>query len=98
MDSPLTTVTPQINEIRAHDGIYSTHYGSPRIAHEHRVYEDILLLPVWADIVDRAVHCIASELLIGAMYSFVSLQEVVKVLTSLISCNMLPQAIWYWKT
>jgi hypothetical protein len=35
--SMLMTVTPQINEIRAHDGTYSTHYGPPRIAHEHRV-------------------------------------------------------------
>ena len=56
----LMTVTPQINEIRAPDGTYSTHYGPPRIAHEHMVCEHVLLLPVLVDVVEqRAVHCIA---------------------------------------
>jgi len=69
--SMLMTVTPQINEIRAHDGTYSTHYGPPRIAHEHRVCKHVLLLPVRIDVFDREQFIVLLELLMGAMYSFV---------------------------
>jgi len=34
-------VKPPLNELRAHDGTYSTHYGPPNLAYTHRVYEHI---------------------------------------------------------
>ena len=32
-----TTVKPPVNEFRAYDGTYGTHYAPPHIVHEHRV-------------------------------------------------------------
>jgi hypothetical protein len=40
-----TTVKPAVNELRAHDGTYSTHYGPPNITHEHRVREHASYVP-----------------------------------------------------
>src|ERR1700734_3272659 len=48
-----TTVKPPVNELRAHDGTYSTHYGAPRITHDHRVCEHTFLYSVYTDVVRR---------------------------------------------
>jgi hypothetical protein len=34
-----TTVKPQVDELRGHDGTYSTHYAPPSIVDKHRVCE-----------------------------------------------------------
>ena len=65
-----TIVKPRVNELRVHDGTYSTHYGPPNIAHEHRVCEHTILCSVCADVVcgDRFIPLL--ELQMGGIYSF----------------------------
>jgi hypothetical protein len=49
-DSISMIVTPPVNELRAPNGMYSTHYGPLKIRHEHRICEHVPLHPVLADI------------------------------------------------
>ena len=57
-----TTVKPQVNELRACDGTYSTHYASPNIVHEHRVCELRPLRYICADVVRRDRFIVLLEL------------------------------------
>ena len=88
-----TIVKPPVQELRAHDGTYSTHYGPPNIAHEHRVCEHKSLCPVCADAGRRDQFIVLLGLQMGAMYSFASSQKLEKGSKTLIFCNTLPRAI-----
>jgi hypothetical protein len=65
-----TVVKPQVNELRAHDGTYSTHYNPPNISHEHRVCEHTSLHPACVDVNCREPFIVLLELPMGVMFSF----------------------------
>jgi hypothetical protein len=49
----VTLVKPPANELRAHDGTYSTHYDPPKFVQEHRVPQHMSIPSVCADFVCR---------------------------------------------
>jgi hypothetical protein len=66
-----TIVNPPVKVLRAHDGTYGTHYASPNIAHQHRVYGHNLLRCICADVGHRGQSIALLELQRGVMSSSV---------------------------
>jgi hypothetical protein len=63
-----TTVKPPTNELRTHDGTFSTHYGPPNLIHEHRVRNHTSSCSLDTNVVHRDQSIASLELQMGATY------------------------------
>ena len=62
-----TTVKPPTNELRTHDGTFSTQYGPPNLVHEHRVRNHTSSRSLDINILCRDQSIVSLELKMDAM-------------------------------